>query len=60
MLFHLWTKHDLRPGAFWSLPKGEQLLLRAFTERELEIISKAPPGMPAMPSGRRGRRVTNG
>nr|WP_235775310.1 MULTISPECIES: hypothetical protein [Paenibacillus] len=55
MLFHLWTKHHLLPGAFWALPKGERMLLRAFSERELEILSKPIPGAQNQP--RRGRRV---
>ncbi|WP_435925879.1 hypothetical protein [Paenibacillus sp. DYY-L-2] len=44
LLFHLWARHHLRPGVFWSLPKGERLLLRAFSERELEMMS--PPSSP--------------
>ncbi|WP_213508888.1 hypothetical protein [Paenibacillus faecis] len=41
LLFHLWTRHHLRPGEFWSLPKGERLLLRAFSEKELELMASA-------------------
>ncbi|WII36816.1 hypothetical protein [Paenibacillus thiaminolyticus] len=42
MLYHMWVRHDLTPGAFWSLPAGEQKLLLAFTMKEIETIPKPP------------------
>ncbi|MGO4268526.1 hypothetical protein AB4Z22_01565 [Paenibacillus sp. TAF58] len=36
MLHALWTRHHLRPGVFWELPRGEQLFLLASLELELE------------------------
>ena len=32
----LFVRHHIRPGEFWSLPRGEQLLLTASLEIELE------------------------
>lgn len=32
----LFVRHHIRPGVFWSLPRGEQLLLAASLEIELE------------------------
>lgn len=40
MLHTMWVRHHLRPGAFWSLPRGEQLFLLASTELELEAEAK--------------------
>ncbi|WP_196427118.1 hypothetical protein [Paenibacillus woosongensis] len=53
LLFHMWSRHSLRPGEFWSLPKGERMLLRAFTEMELEMMSSSasPSGFGRKPSG---------
>ncbi|MFD3259988.1 hypothetical protein ACE3MQ_15375 [Paenibacillus lentus] len=53
LLFHMWSRHSLRPGVFWSLPKGERMLLRAFTEMELEMVSSSasPPGSGRKHSG---------
>lgn len=36
MLYAIWVRHHLRPGAFWQLPRGEQLFLLASMELELE------------------------
>ncbi|CAM3453127.1 hypothetical protein PVOR_29154 [Paenibacillus vortex V453] len=36
MLYHLWVRHHLRPGDFWLLPRGERLLLLAFSQEEME------------------------
>ncbi|WP_234414186.1 hypothetical protein [Paenibacillus sp. CAA11] len=36
MLYHLWVRHHLRPGEFRRLPRGEQMLLMAFTQQELD------------------------
>ncbi|NJJ37820.1 hypothetical protein [Paenibacillus apii] len=55
LLFHMWTKHNLRPGAFWALPKGERMLLQSFTLHELDILSKPTPGV--QPAAHRTRRV---
>jgi len=32
----LFVRHHIRPGEFWSLPRGEQLLLDESLEIELE------------------------
>lgn len=36
MLHAMWTRHHLRPGVFWKLPRGEQQFLLASIELELE------------------------
>lgn len=36
MLHALWMRHHLRPGVFWTLPRGEQQFLLASMEVELE------------------------
>ncbi len=41
MLYSMWVQHALRPGLFWQLPRGEQLLLLIFTEIELEQTERA-------------------
>jgi hypothetical protein len=40
MLHLIWVRHHLRPGAFWQLPRGEQLFLLASMEMELEAEEK--------------------
>lgn len=39
MLHAIWTRHHLRPGQFWRLPRGEQLFLMASMELELEVAA---------------------
>lgn len=39
MLYHMWVRHNLRPGEFWNLPQGERSLLLAFSQEELQSIS---------------------
>ncbi|WP_136604670.1 hypothetical protein [Paenibacillus dokdonensis] len=58
MLYHMWVRHHLRPGAFWCLPKGERTLLTAFTLFEIDQISKPAPNSPSNSS--KGRRVSRG
>jgi hypothetical protein len=41
MLYTIWVRHHLRPGEFWKLPRGEQHLLLAFTEKEIEEIKRS-------------------
>ncbi|WP_176706270.1 hypothetical protein [Paenibacillus hemerocallicola] len=48
----MWVRHHLRPGAFWQLPRGEQLFLLASMEMELEAEARAYKAQAA----RRGRR----
>lgn len=43
MLYHLWVRHHLRPGEYRQLPRGEQLLLLAFTETELDMAAGLSP-----------------
>lgn len=43
MLYFMWTRHHLRPGEFWELPRGEQLLLLAFSEKEMKEIKRLTP-----------------
>jgi len=40
MLYFMWARHHLRPGEFWELPRGEQLLLLAFSEKEMKEIKR--------------------
>ncbi|WP_307214661.1 hypothetical protein [Paenibacillus tundrae] len=39
-LYHMWVRHHLRPGEFWSLSRGERSLLLAFSEEEMDAITK--------------------
>ncbi|GIP20429.1 MULTISPECIES: hypothetical protein [Paenibacillus] len=39
MLYHMWSRHHLRPGVFWTLPQGERKLLLAFSELELDMLA---------------------
>jgi len=39
MLYHMWVRHNLRPGEFWNLSQGERSLLLAFSQEELQSIS---------------------
>ncbi|GAA0390554.1 hypothetical protein GCM10008933_21840 [Paenibacillus motobuensis] len=55
MLYHMWVRHHLRPGAFWSLPKGERTLLMAFTLHEIETMNKSPTTSGDRRGGKRGR-----
>lgn len=32
----LFVRHHIRPGEFWSLPRGEQIFLAASLELELD------------------------
>ncbi len=41
MLHAMWVRHHLRPGEFWSLPRGEQLFLLASMELELAEEARA-------------------
>ncbi|MGG4046500.1 hypothetical protein [Paenibacillus favisporus] len=43
MLYHLWARHHLRPGEFWRLPRGERLLLLAFSQKEIEQMAAMNP-----------------
>lgn len=52
MLHLIWVRHHLRPGAFWELPRGEQLFLLASAELELEAEAKLRKAQ----SMRQGRR----
>lgn len=49
----MWTRHHLRPGAFWQLPRGEQLFLLASAELELEAEARL---LQAQQRARAGRR----
>lgn len=40
MLYEIWVRHHLRPGEFWSLPRGEQQFILACIDKELEIQRK--------------------
>ncbi|NWL89564.1 hypothetical protein DMN77_18615 [Paenibacillus sp. 79R4] len=59
MLYHIWVRHHLRPGAFWSLPKGERTLLTAFTLHEIDVLTKPTPSSLSTSKGK-GRRVIRG
>lgn len=41
VMYNLFTRHHIRPGEFWALPRGEQLMLMAFSDFELEDQEKA-------------------
>ena len=35
-MYYLFLEHHLLPGAYWRLPQGEKLVIRAFFERDME------------------------
>lgn len=39
MMYHIWTRHHLRPGEFWQLSRGERMLLMAFSQEEINSIN---------------------
>jgi len=39
MLYHMWVRHNLRPGEFWNLSQGERSLLLAFSQEEMQSVS---------------------
>lgn len=51
MLHALFVRHHLRPGEFWSLPRGEQIFLLASAELEIEAQKKQ-----SKEARRRGRK----
>lgn len=44
MLYDFWVKHNLRPGEFYRLPRGEQLFLLASQEIEIESARRGKRG----------------
>lgn len=40
MLYHMWVRHNLRPGEFWNLSQGERSLLLAFSQQEMGSINE--------------------
>lgn len=40
VMYNLFTRHHIRPGDFWKLPRGEQLILMAFSDFEIEDQEK--------------------
>ena len=39
-MYNLFTRHHLTPGEFWEKPRGEQVLLLAFSDYEIEDQEK--------------------
>ena len=39
-MYYYWTKKGIRPSVFYSMPKGELLLIKAFFEEELKEKAK--------------------
>ncbi len=50
-MYNLFTRHHIRPGEFWALPRGEQLTLIAFSDFEVEETEKQIKEV----GGKRGR-----
>lgn len=40
-MFNLFSRHHIRPGDFWQMSQGEQLMLTAFSSFEIELQEKA-------------------
>lgn len=40
VLYNLYTRHHIRPGEFWDMPRGEQIILMAFSSFEIEQQEK--------------------
>jgi hypothetical protein len=36
MMYFYWKHHGIRPSVFYSLPKGELTVIRAFYEKEVD------------------------
>lgn len=36
MMYHYWKTKGIRPSVFYTMPKGEQLMIRAFFELEID------------------------
>jgi len=56
VMYNLFTRHHIRPGEFWNMPQGEQLMLMAFSDFEIEGWNKEPKKM----SKNRRQRNTKG
>jgi len=39
-MYNLFTRHHLTPGEFWKKTRGEQVLLMAFSDYEIEDQEK--------------------
>jgi len=43
-MYNLFACHHILPGEFWALPKGEQLMLIAFSDFEIKDHEKWTKG----------------
>lgn len=41
VMYNLFTRHHIRPGDFRNLPQGEQVMLMAFSDFEIDAQNKA-------------------
>lgn len=41
MMYHMWARHHLRPGDFWNLPRGERMMLIAFSQEEMDSMTQS-------------------
>lgn len=39
-LYNLFSRHHIRPGEFYDMSQGEQLMLIAFSDMEIELEEK--------------------
>lgn len=39
-MYQLWTRHNVWPGEYWNASRGEQLMLAAFMDKEIEDENK--------------------
>ncbi len=35
-MYYYWVNHGIRPSVFYSMPKGELIVIQAFYEQELK------------------------
>jgi hypothetical protein len=40
-MYYLFTRHNVMPGSYYSLPPGDKAVIRAFFERHMEELSFA-------------------
>lgn len=41
MMYYFWKTKGIRPSVFYSMPKGELLVIQAFFEKEVEENNEA-------------------
>ncbi len=52
-MYYLFREYGVLPGAYYGLPAGEKVVIRAFFERDMELLRELGPKRGA--PGRRRR-----